>query len=172
VALLAANQPPYVACARRRVLFGRSRLEPTAAAPIHEDDARARVVHHERVTIDLLFMSDYSADPVWDPPIECMVNLDELPLTDDTRAAIRGWANRWEDTAWPGMDVDAAEEGVIPGPVEPVPTDLAEAIERDGRALCQRLRDELGTGWRVGWISFENDERRVQWEPDGPANPG
>jgi transposase InsO family protein len=48
------------------------------------------------------------------------------------------------------------KHGMLPGPAEPVPPQAWETIERDGRALCHQLRDELADQWRVGWVSFEH----------------
>ena len=121
--------------------------------------------------IDLLFMPDYSADPVWDPASEWMVNLDELPIMEGTRVAIRAWAARWEARAWQELASEDAEEVAISGSSEPVTPEASEAIERDGLLLCQRLRNELGDDWRVGPVSLEDNERSVQWETYGPVTP-
>ncbi|MCW3067132.1 MAG: hypothetical protein JWN32_4304 [Solirubrobacterales bacterium] len=121
------------------------------------------------VPTELLFMPDYSADPIWDAATESMVSLDRLPIGEDTRSVIREWARRWEHLAGQRMHFDDVENGKHPGPAEPVPPQAWETIERDGRALCQQLREELGDGWRVGWVSFEHARRHVQWATGGPV---
>ena len=116
---------------------------------------------------DLLFMSDYSADPIWDAATESMVRLDSLPISDETRASIRDWASRWKSSPGNRCASTNAESGMRAGAVEPVPAQAWERIEADGRALRERLRQELGNGWRVGWVSFEHGKRHAQWEADG-----
>jgi hypothetical protein len=117
---------------------------------------------------DLLFMPDYSADPIWEVASECMIGLELLPITDQTRATIRAWASRWEQLAWQQIDADIQDHAEA-AEAEPIRPEAREAIERDGRALCQQLRNELGPPWRVGWVTFQNDQRHVQWEADGPV---
>jgi hypothetical protein len=65
------------------------------------------------------------------------------------------------------MQFDDAEDGMLPGPTEPVPPEAWETIERDGRTLCQQFRNELGDEWRVGWVSLTEERRHVQWEAEG-----
>jgi len=44
----------------------------------------------------LRFFPDDIADPVWEPDRPGFnVNLDHLPLHDDTRAALRAWCRQW-----------------------------------------------------------------------------
>ncbi len=69
------------------------------------------------------------------------------------------------------MHFDEVENGMLPGPAEPVPAPAWETIDRDGRALCQRLRDELGDRCRVGWVSFDHEHRHVQWDTNRPFLP-
>ena len=100
-------------------------------------------------------MPDYYADPVWDAANEAMVSVEALPISDGLRMAVRSWGQRWTELASPDdppSSLTAAE--------------LLEALERDGRSLCERMREELGPAWRVGWVSFDDDgQRYVQWEP-------
>ncbi len=74
------------------------------------------------MTHDLLFMPDYSADPIWDTATECMVSLDQLPIEEKTRSSIRAWAARWEELAWQQMRVEDVQSGMVAGSAEPVPT--------------------------------------------------
>ena len=114
-------------------------------------------------------MPDYSADPIWNAATECMVSLDGLPVHRDTRSAIRAWAARWEELAWQQMHAEDVANVMRPGPAEPVAARAWQTVEEEGRALCQRLRTELGDGWRVGWVTVEAGRRHVQWEADGPV---
>jgi hypothetical protein len=128
-------------------------------------------MHYGHMPAEILFMADYRADPIWDVRTESMVSLDQLPIGEPTRSAIRGWANRWEQLAEQDMHSADVKHGMLPGTAEPVPRHAWETIERDGRALCHQVREELGDRWRVGWVSFEHGQRHVQWKTDGPVTP-
>ena len=106
-------------------------------------------------------MADYGADPVWDLDSEAMVALEGLPLTVATRASVRAWAARWEVIASSEFDPAGAE----------VPEGALVALERDGRAVWQQVQRELSDDWQVGWVSFSDGRRYVQWQPEGPAEP-
>lgn len=108
----------------------------------------------------LLFMPDYDADPLWDLATEAMVNLDQLPISDATRTLVREWAARWEAVAW--AEIETADD---------VPADARIALERVGRAAWQQVQRELGDDWQVGWASFPDHRRHVQWRPGGPIEP-
>jgi hypothetical protein len=97
--------------------------------------------------------------------------LDWLPIGEPTRATIREWATRWEQLAQQEMHFDDVENGMLPGPAEPVSPQAWETIDREGRGLCSRLRNELGDRWRVGWVSVEHEQRHVQWKADRPVTP-
>ena len=125
---------------------------------------------------NVLFQPDYQADPIWDAATGAMVYLESLPIEVDLRSAIRSWAARWEqlagqqeELAYSEMDAEHAGSGILPGSAAPGPGQTWEMNEQEGRALCQQLRNELGEGWRVGWVTFTDGQRHVQWEPDGPV---
>jgi hypothetical protein len=88
-------------------------------------------------TRTLRFFPDYFADPLWDAETGAMISLDSLPLSDETRAAVRAWAARWQE--------DALAE------VRDLPTDatVQRGLGREAAALCCRIAQELGPGWRV-----------------------
>jgi hypothetical protein len=117
----------------------------------------------------LLFMADYGADPLWDLASGAMVNVDRLEIGAETRAALRDWAKRWDALASTQMRSDDVEAGMSNSPADPVPTHVWEDLDREGRKLCDHLRQELGPDWRVGWTSFPDSRRHVQWEPNGPV---
>ncbi len=104
-------------------------------------------------------MPDHGADPLWDLATEAMVDLDGLPLSGATRTALREWSARWESMALAELYETAGD----------APADTLEALERDGRLAWQQVRQELGDDWQVGWVSFPDGRRRVQWQPGGPA---
>jgi hypothetical protein len=119
---------------------------------------------------DLIFMPDYGADPIWSADRNYMVELERLPIGESLRGRIREWARRWEDVAW-RTEYDDVVNGMRPGPAVPVPEATHEAIDRQGRLLCEELRAELGGDWRVAYATFP-DGRHLQWEIGGPVRPG
>ena len=114
---------------------------------------------HPVVAIDLEFMADFTADPLWHVESGSMVDLDDLPLSDETVRAVRAWAGRRDRLAYREID-------------EP---DLPERewadVDREGETLWLRLREELGGGYRVGRRMSEDGDRFVQWEPGGVLEP-
>lgn len=119
----------------------------------------------------LLFFPDHGADPVWDLASEAMVPLESLPISDQLRESIRAWTLQWEKLASQQMEADDVEAGQQERPAGPVTPEQWAANRREGRAQWQRLQAELGGSWRVGWADFNEDERRVQWQPDAPLKP-
>jgi hypothetical protein len=104
----------------------------------------------------LLFMADYNADPVWDLATEWMVNLDQLPVPDDLRERVRAWAGEWTERAL--IDIRGAGFG-------------SEPFDAVGRRLWQELRTALCDVAELGYVSFPDRTRHVQWHPDGPVEP-
>lgn len=119
------------------------------------------------VSRDLLFMPDYEADPLWDAATEGMVSLDKLPVTDGTKQRVRAWAVRWDELATQDMYADYGHTPELAD--KAVPAEVWSEHEREGLAVWRDLKRELGDEWRVGWVSFPDGRRHVQWEPDGPV---
>ncbi len=97
----------------------------------------------------LKFFPDDGADPLWDADTGFMVNLDGLPLRDDTRVALRSWCRQWavllDRSIWAeGFRREMSQE--TPEPVSREQWDLAE---RDGLRLFERVKAELGPEWSV-----------------------
>lgn len=113
---------------------------------------------------DLLIFPDYLADPLWLYPQGGMVGVNRLPLSDATRDAVRDWARRWDKRAFADLDATRTER-------DPAKPKAWERIHHEGAALCERIRAELGAGWRVGRASWPDGERHVQWETNGPIVP-
>jgi hypothetical protein len=92
----------------------------------------------------IVVMCDYTADPVWTADRQYMLDLDQLPLSDNTKAALRAWA-QWYDTLlhrdfeWP-----AEEE---------------RAWTQESRRLWRVVADELGPDYEVGYY----DDDGVSW---------
>jgi len=80
-----------------------------------------------------------------------MVSLDDLPVSDAARSEARRWNRRWEQLALKQQDADAFVDGMNSRQVEPVTDEEWASLERDGRAVWQRLRDELGSNWSLEW---------------------
>jgi hypothetical protein len=117
----------------------------------------------------LLFFPDYAADPIWEAgPRGGMVSLDELPLTSETRTDTRDWARHWERLACADQRADAYSAGMSDQPAEKVAPEAWAKHERDGRALCERLRDELGGDYELGWL---DQEGQVEWTPGTGPEP-
>ena len=57
------------------------------------------------------------------------------------------------------------------GSTQPVSAAAWEEHERDGRVLWATVQQELGPDWQVGWPSFPDGARHVQWTPNGPVEP-
>jgi len=119
-----------------------------------------------------LFFGDYGADPLWAVPSEGMVDVETLPVSHEVCSSVREWAHEWERLAWLQMEAEDGFAG-MPGPdAQPVAAAQWEELERSGRLVWQRLRVELGDGWRVGWAEFPGlPVRHVQWEPEGLVEP-
>jgi hypothetical protein len=81
-------------------------------------------------------MCDYLTDPLWTADRQCSLSLEDFPITESTKTALRAWT-RWYDTLlerdfeWP-----AEEES---------------AHQREGRRLWHVLADELGPEYEVGY---------------------
>jgi hypothetical protein len=88
----------------------------------------------------LRLAGDYAAEsPLWSSVDGRMVNLEELPICDETRSLLAAWALRWEELAAPGVLTD-----------EPEPDAAArERLTADAEALRERLQAELGPPWSV-----------------------
>jgi hypothetical protein len=69
------------------------------------------------------------------------------------------------------MDAEAIEAGMQAGSTKPVAVEIWDAHYRDGSVLWSTLQEELGPDWQVGWLSFPDGIRHVQWTPDGPVEP-
>jgi hypothetical protein len=101
-------------------------------------------------------MNDYYADPVWDLASEGMVSLDQLPVRNELREQVRAWACEWSERGLSGDEV-ADSDG--------------EHFDAVGRRLWQELRTALREVAELGYVSFPDGTRHVQWRPDGPVEP-
>jgi hypothetical protein len=99
----------------------------------------------------LRFFPDYYADPVWAVGGGGMVNLDDLPVSDEARSVARRWNRRWEQLALKQQEAEAFVDGMSSRRVEPVADEEWASLESDGRAVWQRLRGELGSEWSLEW---------------------
>jgi hypothetical protein len=88
----------------------------------------------------LRLAGDYAAEsPLWSSVDGRMVDLEELPIGNETRSLLAAWARRWEQLAAPGVLTD-----------EPEPDDAArERLMAEAEALRERLQAELGPPWSV-----------------------
>jgi hypothetical protein len=100
----------------------------------------------------LKFYPDHTADPLWDADKPGFnVNLDSMPLRDDTRKAVRSWSGRWailtDRTIW----ARAIEDGMMNGTPDPVSRAEWDLAEHEGRELFERIKAELGPDWSIEW---------------------
>lgn len=107
----------------------------------------------------LLFMPDYEADPIWSLEDGVMIPLEQLPLSEPAQAAARDWARRWDALGYATLEEDDDD------------TPEWRELEREGRAVWERLRRELVPEYRLGYVIFDGSRRHVQWVPDGPVEP-
>jgi hypothetical protein len=97
----------------------------------------------------LRFFPDYGkADPIWTED-GTGLSLDALPVKEDTRAAVRDWAARWEPVAWQQMDADDFNAGMSDRPAEPPAEATWRSLGDEGRRLCAQVQQELADGWEV-----------------------
>jgi hypothetical protein len=98
--------------------------------------------------------------------------LDRLPISAETREAIREWAKRWDVLASQDLHAETIEDGMMTGSTRRVPEEIWEENDRERRAFWVTLQTELGPDWRVGWSKhFEDGVLNVRWTPDGPLEP-
>ena len=83
-----------------------------------------------------------------------------LPLSADLRTELRAWAEDWE-----AVVMQHQAEGPR-GPDRPIPPDVVAEADDRGRLLAQRVQDELGDGFVVGYYSETTHE--VEWPDRAP----
>ena len=93
-----------------------------------------------RVSLPRIYlMADYTSSSLWtDEPEHLMVSLDDLPLSEETKAALEGWSER----LWVHLDHDSRLE-----------EDAAH--EAEGRRLWAAVRTQLADRYEVGYATFE-----------------
>lgn len=97
---------------------------------------------NEHRQVPLLLMADYGSDPLWylssDGMTEHMIPLDQLPLSNELKTALRDWATRYEDPIHTGYQWPSNAE-------------KTSWIE-EGRALLTPITQELGSGYDLTYI--------------------
>ena len=101
-------------------------------------------------------MADHDASSLWtDEPANAMVPLEQLPLSEQTKADLEAWSAQLssvEDAVW----------------AEDTPEHQAE-----GRRLWTLVRDELAGVYEVGYAVFDHPatadpevgRKRILWDP-------
>jgi hypothetical protein len=99
------------------------------------------------MTVPLILMADYFADPVWHRSADGagaarsgMVDLDSLPLTAALKQQLRAWARRHDDELLP------TEQCQWSSP------DVEAAWIAQGQVLLELLRTELGPDYDVTYF--------------------
>jgi hypothetical protein len=80
-----------------------------------------------------------------------MVNLDDLPLRDDTRRAVRSWCQEWAKLVDRSIWAQAFKNAMSERTIDPVSREESNVAERDGRDLFERVKADLGPDWSVEW---------------------
>lgn len=80
---------------------------------------------------------DHAADPVWAD--DGMVDLDDLPISQRLRDALRAWAREWERLLGPRFEVTEK--------------DAHAAWLEVGRRHARHLQGELGPEWQVEYTA-------------------
>jgi hypothetical protein len=95
-------------------------------------------------TKTLKLMPDYGCSPLWESGGEPYnVEPDQLPLTAETKAALRAWADAYDRT----LNQDYPPDSGFPTPED------EEAFETEGRQLWKKLQSELGAHYKVVYFS-------------------
>lgn len=89
--------------------------------------------------------ADYALTVLWGVHPEELgpFHPDELPLTEDLRAAIMRWAEVYDNT----LDPDHPEDAGFKTSAE------AKAFDEEGLRLWKELQSQLGPDWRVTYYS-------------------
>jgi hypothetical protein len=92
----------------------------------------------------LKLMPDYHCFPLWKTGGEIgNVDPDDLPLTNDLKAALRAWANAYDNT----LNQEYPPDSGFASPAE------EEAFEVEGRRLWNVLQAQLGPEYKVAYYS-------------------
>jgi hypothetical protein len=103
----------------------------------------------------VVLMCDYTADPLWSGEGGEMLPLEYVPLTDETKTALRRWADEWE---------------ALRPTYEPPPSDDPRMLAHEGEGirLWKLVREELGPDYLVGFREWADPEGRPRtaWSPE------
>jgi hypothetical protein len=92
----------------------------------------------------LKLMPDYHCFPLWKADGEIgNVDPDDLPLTNDLKAALRAWASAYDKT----LNQEYPPDSGFTSPAE------EEAFESEARRLKEELRAQLGPDYKVVYFS-------------------
>lgn len=99
--------------------------------------------HCNKNLISLIIEGDFGADPLWCG--HCLANLDleELPLSEDLSDELTTWMCAFGE--WIDIENDSFIEGT---------EHLAEAHDKQGALLAQKVADELGKGAMVKFSPY------------------
>jgi hypothetical protein len=101
-------------------------------------------------------MWDYTAFPLWRVADGHGPWSDELRLSDDLRHELQAWSDQWTEAMWGDHGPDQ------PGWESPS-DEMFAAWDHRGRELLERVREELGPQFTVGYRNERTHQ--VEW-PD------
>ena len=107
-------------------------------------------------------LADYHCHPLWSPDDPENVDPAALPLTAETQAALRSWADAYDAT----LDLDDPASAGFAGDAE------RAAFDREGARLAEVLRHELGPAFEVSFAGEEQlaEEAAVRLAPATPPD--
>jgi len=113
--------------------------------------------------MQLLLGCDYLADPLWDVR-GANIGVDDVPISEATREALRDWARRWDRLAKHDLEAEDIEAGMMEGQEHEMDRRERPRAQPRGRAVGMRhipSRDEASAEDIV-----RRDWKR-RWRPSG-----
>jgi|SRR5690554_4546548 len=96
----------------------------------------------------LKLMPDYECFALWDIDIVENVDPANLPISDDLKARIGRWEDRYDDT----LNQDDPAASGFPS------VDEENAFDNEGRLICKELKNELGESYDISYFSVLDNE--------------
>lgn len=93
------------------------------------------------MTTKLKLMPDYYCEPIWSSEPPFYIEIDTLPLSDDLKAALRSWSERF----------DAILNRDDPASSAFASAEESEAFTLDGKKLADELGKQLGVDYEVSY---------------------
>lgn len=99
--------------------------------------------HCHKPLLTLIIEGDFGADPIWCGHCIANLELEELPLSENLLTELTTWMCAFGE--WIDIEHDSFHEGT---------EHLAEAHDKQGALLAQKVSAELGTGVTVKFSPY------------------